>query len=265
MIIKAGGPGSESKRLAAASTAAFQRAAEADSPQAAQAAVAEALDKAGDAKLAAAYTYLQRAVGVLAVLLVPVLVVGHRLSDHEWIRDSISSYYYTHMGNVFVGVLAALAVFFLSYNYRPLRDFELDSMLSKFASLVAAGVAVFPTASAIATDSSGARWVSRLHLVCAGTLFVLLGVFARFRFTKTGGRATTPEKRRRNRVYTICGTMIFAAIGVILLLVTNVINPPDSWHLFFWLETICVEAFGCSWLVKGGIFGFMADKEPVPA
>ena len=119
--ISDGGPGSESKRLAAASSAAFERATQAKTPQEAFGAVAEAVDKAGDSTLAAAYTYLQRAVGVLAVLLVPVLVVGHRLADHEWVRDSISSYYYTHMGNVFVGVLAARAVFFLSYNYRPIR------------------------------------------------------------------------------------------------------------------------------------------------
>lgn len=197
IIFKAGGPGSESKRLAAASTAAFERATQAETPLETFAAVAEAVDKAGDAKLAAAYTYLQRAVGVLAVL----LVVGHGLADGQWLRESISSYYYTHMGNVFVGVLAALAVFFLSYNYRPLRDFELDSILSKCASLVAAGVAVFPTASAAVNESTGARWVSRLHLVCAGALFVLLGVFARFRFTKTGSGPITPEKRRRNRVY----------------------------------------------------------------
>ena len=162
------------------------------------------------------------------------------------------------MGNVFVGILAALAVFFLSYNYRPLRDFELDSVLSKCASLVAAGVAVFPTASTVVNDSSGARWVSRLHLVCAGGLFVLLGVFARFRFTKTGSGAITPEKRRRNRVYRICGSLILASIGLIVLLQSNAINPPDGWHMFFWLETICVEAFGFSWLVKGGIGGFMA-------
>ena len=264
MIIKAGGPGSESIRLAAESAAAFQRAAQEPVPLVAFAAVVDAVDKAGDAELAAAYTYLQRAVGVLAILLVPLLVVGHGVSDGEWLRESISSYYYTHMGNVFVGVLAALAVFFLSYNYRPLRDFEIDSILSKGASVVAAGVALFPTASAVATDTPGARWVSRLHLICAGVLFVLLGVFARFRFTMTGDGEITPEKRRRNRVYRVCGTLIFASIGLIILLVLNLINPPDEWHTFFWLETICVEAFGFSWLVKGGIFGFMADKEPAP-
>jgi hypothetical protein len=258
-MIRAGGPGSESERLTAASDAALERAVRAATPEDALSALDEATDKAGEAKLAAAYTYLQRAVGLIALLLVPVLVVGNRIADHEWLRDSISSYYYTHLGNVFVGALAALAVFFLSYNYEPLGKFELDSLLSKFACVLAAGVAVLPTASHVMNADTGALWVSRLHLVCAGGLFVLLGVFARFRFTLTGDGPMTPEKRRRNTVYKVCGTLIFIAIGFILLMVVNVLEPPDEWHLFFWLETICVEAFAFSWLVKGGIGGFMAD------
>ena len=36
-------------------------------------------------------------------------------------------------------------------------------------------------------------------------------------------------------------------------------------HAFFWLETICVVAFGISWLVKGGFLGILADKSPTPA
>jgi hypothetical protein len=42
-------------------------------------------------------------------------------------------------------------------------------------------------------------------------------------------------------------------------------KAPDSWHLFLWLETICVLAFGVSWLIKGGFLGILADKEPAPA
>ena len=265
MIIKSGGPGAESERLAEESEAAFERAQQAPDPVVAAIEFAEGVARAGDAELAAAYTYLQRAVGVIAVLLPATLVVGHLVigdTDEPGLQGSISAYYYTHMGNVFVGALCALAVFFLSYNYRPIRSFETDNVLSRFASLAAVGVAVFPTADDAVFADSGEKLVSTLHLVCAGALFGLLGVFAMFRFTMTGKAAEiTPEKRRRNRLYRVCGTLIFTSMA--LVLVSNVIKPPPSWHTLFWLETVCVVAFGVSWLVKGGFLGILADK-PLP-
>ena len=261
-MLKSGGPGSEAERLEEESDAAFERAAVAPDPNVKAIEFAEGLARAREAELAAAYTYLQRAVGVLAVSLPAMLVAGHRiLNGDEWVRGSISSYYYTHMGNVFVGVLCALAVFFLSYNYRPIRSFEFDNLLSTFASAAAAGVAIFPTAGRAIAASTGERVVSALHLLCAGALFVLLGVFAMFRFTKTNPDGDmTPEKVMRNRVYRVCGTLIFGAIG--LVIVTLAVKPPAAWHTLFWLETVCVEAFGVSWLVKGGFLGILADKEP---
>ena len=46
--------------------------------------------------------------------------------------------------------------------------------------------------------------------------------------------------------------------------VSNWLDPPEWLHAFFWLETICVVAFGISWLIKGGLWGILADK-PTPA
>ena len=71
---------------------------------------------AGDAALASAYTHLQQIVGVMAILLAPVLFVGNWALTGNELESSISAYYHTPMGSVFVGVLWALAVFFLSYN-----------------------------------------------------------------------------------------------------------------------------------------------------
>lgn len=262
MVIKSGGPGSESLRLAEESAEAFERAGQASEPMVAAIEYAQGLAKAGDAQLAAAYTYLQRAVGILAISLPATLAIGNLIFGGHGLRGSISAYYYTHMGNVFVGTLCALAVFFLSYNYRPLQHFELDSLLSRAAAVAAIGVAVFPTASDAVGGDGGEKLVSTLHLVCAGALFSLLGVFAFFRFTKTGGPGEmTPEKQRRNRLYRVCGALIFLSIA--LVLVSNAIKPPSSLHALFYLETVCVEAFGISWLVKGGFLGILADKPAV--
>ena len=216
------------------------------------------LGRDGDSELAAAYKYLQRAVGIIAVLLPATLIVGNFLFGGE-LLGSISAYYYTHMGNVFVGSLCALAVFFLSYNYRPLRSFELDNTLSRVASVAAVGVAVFPTARDAFDASGGERFVSTLHLICAAVLFGLLGIFSHFLFTRTDDATTmTHEKRQRNRLYRICGKLIFASIGLVAL--SNLVKPPASWHTLLWLETVCVVAFGISWLVKGGFLGILADK-----
>jgi hypothetical protein len=213
---------------------------------------------AGDSELAAAYTHLQQIVGVIAVLLPFGLVVGNKLLTGDELESSISAYYHTPMGGVFVGALCALAVFFLSYNYKPLPGFNLDNKLSTLASIAAFGVAFFPTTSDASIASQSEQVVGRVHLAFAGLLFGLLAVFALFLFPMTGTAPMTPAKRRRNVVYRTCGGIIIGAI--VLVGVSNLVDPPDSWHAFFWLETICVVAFGVSWLVKGGFWGILADK-----
>lgn len=261
MVLKSGGRGSESLRLASESLAAARRAEGADDEGERQQLLAEAVARAGDAELAAAYTYLQRAVAIIAVLLPPTLILGNFAFGGR-LLGSISSYYYTHMGNVFVGSLFALAVFFLSYNYRPIRHFEVDGILSKVLAAAAVGVAVFPTAQDAATADGGEQFVSVLHLICAAVLFGLLGVFALFFFTKSGG-PMTPGKAKRNLLYRTCGKLIFASIA--LVAISNVVKPPSSWHTLLWLETVCVLSFGVSWLVKSGFMGILADKEARPA
>lgn len=252
---------SESGRLDQKSVAAFRAAEASGDPNVRAERLEAAQAYAGDSALAAAYTYLQRAVGVIAVLLPLTVAVGSFLLDGKDLKGSISSYYYTPMGNVFVGSLCALAVFFLSYNYRPLPTFELDNTLSQLASVAALGVAFFPTTSEKATASGSENVVAVVHLLCAGALFFLLAIFSLFLFTKTDGAETmTAAKKRRNLLYRTCGGIMVASI--LLVMVSNLVKPPSSWHALFWLETIMVIAFGVSWLVKGGFLGILADPNP---
>jgi hypothetical protein len=204
-----------------------------------------------------AYKFLQKAVGLVAVTLPFVVSVGHFTAGGTGFKGSISSYYYTHLGTYFVGSLFALGVFFLSYNYRPLPDYELDNYLSIATGLMAIGVALFPTASDAADASTGSRIVSGIHLTCACLLFVLLAIFALFLFTKTGGTITV-RKRQRNVLYRACGSLIVTAI--VLVLVSQAVDPPSSWNSLFWLESLAVVAFGVSWLVKGEFLGILADE-----
>jgi len=165
------------------------------------------------------------------------------------------------MGNVFVGALCALGVFFLSYQHRPLPGYELDNRLSYGASAAAIHVALFPTAEheGLSDPWTGEWLVSTTHLLCACALFLVLAYFSLKLFTKTDkGKHMFDAKRKRNVVFKACGWTIVGSI--VLVVVSNIIDPPDSRHSLFWLETVGVIAFGISWLVKSGIFGLLVDR-----
>lgn len=257
-------PVSEATRLAEKSTEAFEAAVEADSQHDQAEKLEIAQDAAGDSALAVAYVFLQRLVGGIAVLLPFVVVIGDFALGGDELRSSISAYYYSPMGNVFVGALCALGVFFLSYQHKPLPGYELDNNLSYGASAAAIGVALFPTAEHEAKAWSGEWLVSTVHLLSACILFVLLAIFSLKLFTKTDPRrALTEAKRKRNTVFRVCGWTIVASI--VLVALSNLVQPPDSVRSLLWLETIGVVAFGISWLVKSGIFGILVDTEPAAA
>jgi hypothetical protein len=220
----------------------------------------KAQELAAESALAAAYTHLQQIVGVMAILLPFVLFGGNWALTGNELESSISAYYHTPMGSVFVGVLWALGVFFLSYNYRPLPGFNLDNKLSTLASIAAVCVAVFPTTSDASVASRSEQNIGIVHMISAGVLFTLLAIFALFLFPRSSGAMTT-EKRRRNVVYRTCGVVM--AVAILSMFPSQ--KAPDSWHLFLWLETLCVLAFGVSWLIKGGFLGILADKKPALA
>jgi heme A synthase len=248
----------EADRLARESAAAFRVAEATPDVGDKAAALREARKLAGDSALAAAYIYLQRVVGIIAVSLPAAVAIGNMLFDGVQLKGSISAYYYTPVGGVFVGALCALAVFFLSYNYRPLPNFEADNVLSTLACVAAVGVALLPTTSDAATASGSETAVAVAHLGCAAALFVLMAIFSLVLFTLSDDEEMTAEKARRNAVYRACGAVIVAVIA--LVLASNVVDPPSSWHTLFWLESVGVVAFGVSWLVKGFAWPLWADR-----
>jgi len=250
-MVEVADPGqpSEAGRLAQKSTEQF-RAGQIDKAQ----------EYAGDSALAAAYTLLQQIVGVMAFLLPPVLFFGNWALTGNELESSISAYYHTPMGSVFVGVLWALAVFFSSYNYKALPGFKWDNRLSWVAAGAAVCVAIFPTTSDASVSSRSEQNIGIVHMISAGVLFVLLAVFALVLFPRSAGEMT-PRKRLRNMLYRTCGGIM--AVAILLMVVWR--DPPESWHIFLALETICVVAFGISWLIKGGFLGILADKKPAPS
>ena len=73
-------------------------------------------------------------------------------------------------------------------------------------------------------------------------------------FTKTNNdRVPTDRKRMRNVVYIVCGCVMLAtlvALGILLLILDD--QALERTKVEFIAETVLLEAFGISWLVKGG-------------
>lgn len=200
--------------------------------------------------LVLSYLTLRKAIGVLGISLPFVLSFGALLIFKIRIPESISDFYYTGMGDVFVGTLCAIGVFLLSYKgYEKEDDFAGD-----LACVFAIGVALFPTTPA-GDPATLAKTIGAAHLVFAALFFLTLAYFSLCLFTKTDLTKTpTPRKIRRNQVYRVCGYAIIASIVLILLYsllpedIKKVLSP---YNPIFWLESVAVLAFGMSWLTKG--------------
>jgi len=184
--------------------------------------------------------------------------------------ESISHYYYTRVSGILIIVVSMLAIFLLVYKGRG----RIDLILSMLAGAFALGLLLFPTnnvnpalqdqhCTCIGKDyivtrlkvSDARMW---FHYIASGIFLVSLAGMAFFVFTKSdkaNPKSRTKEKRRRNRIFRVCGVLMVLAILVIVGGFTGLI--PDhiynDYRLTFWMEVLAVEAFGFSWLVKGEV------------
>ena len=195
--------------------------------------------------LVISYLGLRKAVGVIGVALPFVLAFGKILLQGRGIEPSISDYYYTAMGNVFVGSLWAIGIFLLStrgYDWR-------DETAGISACIFAVGVALFPTTP----HGMPITAIGRTHFTFAALFFLTLSYFSFFLFTEMAhDRKPTPRKLQRNVVYRVCGVAIVVCIVLIAAVklwhqetLLGLANP------VFWLESVAVWSFGLSWLTKG--------------
>jgi len=209
------------------------------------------------------YSYLahRRVIGILGAVLPVGLFLGGRLIFDVGLQNSLSHYYHTGMGDVFVGILFVIGFFLLSYHgYGPV-----DRWAGNLACLFAAGVALFPTSAAGATGF--ARTAGIIHYVSAVALFASLIFFSGYLFRKTApGHVPQGRKVWRNHVYLGCAVVMTVSMLAVLLSKLTLPDPtPDSpfWRRpVFWGEAIAIEAFAVSWLVKGEALRFLND---VPA
>ncbi len=195
------------------------------------------------------YLTLRKAVGLIGILFPFVLALGAVIFFSTGLRSSISDYYYTAMGDVFVGTLCVIGFFLFSY-----KGYERsDDIAGDLACIFAVGVALFPTGPEDPAPGDSLL-IGYIHFVFAALFFLTLIYFSRFLFTKTDPtRTPTSQKVKRNKVYKACAYIM--ALCIILIVIYFRLpegSPVEAYKPVFWLEAIAVVTFGVSWLTKGG-------------
>lgn len=206
------------------------------------------------------FLQLRRAIGWCGIAL-PIFLFGVFvfLYPHCSLPPSISHFYYTGLGTYFTGTLFAVAIFLFHYRMPA----NIDRIAAQVAAVAALVVACCPTnpycnscITCIQIEWIPHRIVTKLHYGAALVFFLVLAFFCLFLFTKTHARfPATAEKIIRNRIYKICGYTILVCICLLALqewpaFVRRI--PAIKWPFStFILESIALEAFGISWLIKG--------------
>jgi hypothetical protein len=160
---------------------------------------------------------------------------------------------------VFVGMVATLAVFLLSYQGYANRWHMIDVVTARIAGTAAFAVAFFPT-NAPLPYVVALGWRPRMetmHYASAAALFCSFAFFALYLFRRTD-QGTTPTQGKaegpwRNRAYVLCGLAIVASL--VWIVVIGLLNRSQDTSVqqrpIFWPECSALLFFAISWLVKG--------------
>ncbi|MBY0486579.1 MAG: hypothetical protein K2P85_05240 [Flavobacteriaceae bacterium] len=206
---------------------------------------------------------LRKVIGVLGMSL-PFLLFVFLYIDNGLNHplQSISHYYYTRVASVFVAILSILAMFLIIYKGKEPVDF----LISLTAGLFALCVVCFPTGNITQTCCDGnfvysvtylkiSAFREGFHYAAAGIFLGCLAYMSLFLFTKSDKALQHRGSKKiiRNHIYRVCGILMIAAILVIGAGYFELISKTfyDEHQLTFWMETLAVESFGFSWLIKG--------------
>jgi hypothetical protein len=203
-------------------------------------------------------------IGALGVAL-PFLLVGFGfwVDGHPVPRNSLSVYYYSGVGALFVGVLTTVAFFLIAYR---LVDLNLENVLSIIAGLAVLVVVLFPTKrpeKAIEPtplqDLRGESFVNWIHVGAAVVFIVLIGLISLFFGAREHDRRRTePGSGRFWWGHLVCTGVIW--LGGLWILATEVLGGP-RWSVFAG-EFVSFFAFGVSWLTKGAEFDALFGRKP---
>ncbi len=208
-------------------------------------------------RLIISYLTMRRFIGVLGIALPIVVVLGSILQNGFVIQGSISGYYYTNMRDFFVGLLCIVAMFLISY-----QGYEaIDNLVSTMSGLFAIGMIIFPTGKYCGKVVKVGMFLINdniseyIHLTFGTLFFLALAFNSLFLFTRRHSKILSHEKRRRNILYKVCGSIMIASMLLIIVYMFFFKETEIArFNPVLLLESIGLFAFGISWLVKGNTF-----------
>lgn len=206
------------------------------------------------------YYIIREIIGYAGLALPWLLILIAMLHNSSWdyfYQSSISHYYYTVSGVLFIGFLTLIGVFLISYRgYEPEEGEVSDNVITWIGGILILIVAIVPTpyGSTICCPTpichNNDLW-GYLHFGSAVGFFLAMSYMSIKKFTKGDKTPFTPDKIKRNTVYKACGWTMVGILGLAAILIL-VFKLQDKWnHLVFWIEVLLLTPFGISWLVKG--------------
>ncbi len=195
--------------------------------------------------------------GLLLPLLLVVIAWFHDSAPDYFYQPSISDYYYTVSGILFIALITLIGAFLISYRGYDKEQGELisDNAITWIAGILILIVATVPTPFEM-IDTYRPTPIAHnhpiwggLHFVSAVGFFLAMSFLSISKFTK-GTAPFSTDKKMRNKIYRTCGWGMLITLGaggiMILLGLRNHFE-----HIIFWLEVILMILFAVSWLVKG--------------
>ncbi len=176
-------------------------------------------------------------------------------------KDTISDYYYSPVGELFVGTLSAVAFFMFSYKGYKNKVGEFmpsDNFMVKLAGICALGIVIFPSYEPACMDDNlrsfvSSRLIGNIHYGFATLFFIALGLISLINFRRNKTVATFGQKKY-DTIYKICGIGILASIAVVgIFYFTPLQNNLflKQFAIGYIFESFALIFFGVSWLIKG--------------
>ncbi len=223
-------------------------------------------------ELVSAFLAVRRSIGLAGLGLPVLLYFQARVIDGGVMQSSISGFYHTTMGDVFVGILVAIGVFLISYvGHLPNEgDRITDWWVSTIGGIAAVGVAIFPTLPEYVSCPSTSpptiiqgivihwcTWWAGIHFLAAAVFYVCMAIFCLLLFPRNKQGEVKYFDEAGNTVYFICGVLLLVAIFGLLIFFfikeTGLGMNLAAKNFVFWFEALGVVAFAVAWLTKGNI------------
>ena len=224
-----------------------------------------------------AYARIRKAIGYNGIT-IPLLCLSLALTCEcsAKILPSISHYYYTIIGDAFVGVMFSLGLFLALYRsvFIPQKMRKWENKLTNIAGVFAWIVALIPTdldgggcyfiKISDATYDGKFGWLGNLHLPAAALMLIIFGYISYHYFPRNW--VTGELDSDNKKIYRGCAWVIFVSIFILVLyfidkkfIDNKFFGWLDNFPIVFTMECTAIIAFAVSWLKKGRAVGALLE------